>query len=429
MQVSIEATGGLSRRMTVAVPAARFEEEFSGRLKRAARTARLPGFRPGRAPMKMVEVQYGGRILDEVAQDLMRDSFYEALTQQGLKMAGGPAIEPRPVVRGQDMEYVATFEIYPEVVRLDLKEVEVERPVCAITDEDVSRTVDIMRKQRVTWSPVTRAAAEGDRVTIDFVGRIDGEEFPGGAGQDHQVIVGGGRLLADFEAALRGALAGETREAVVHFPADYGVATLAGREAVFTITVKTVEEPVMPVLDEAFAESLGVTGGVDALTAEVRQNLEREAARRMRERLKGEIFRKLRELNRFDLPVSLVESEASRLRQSAVETLRAQGMATEALPADTSAFRERASERVALGIILAEVARDRQLKAEAAKVRVRIEEMAADYDEPGRFVEWYYSQPERVAEAESLVLEDEVVTLLAAEARLQDKVMRFEELT
>ncbi len=203
MQVSIEATGGLLRRMTVAVPAAQFEQEFSERLKRASRTAKLPGFRPGRAPIKIVEAQYGAQILDEVAQDLMRGSFYEALTQQGLKMAGGPAIEPRPVVRGHDMEYVATFEIYPEVARLDLKEVEVERPVCAITDEDVNRTIDVMRKQRATWSAVTRPAADGDRVTIDFAGRIDGEEFPGGTARGHQVVVGAGRLLADFEAALR----------------------------------------------------------------------------------------------------------------------------------------------------------------------------------------------------------------------------------
>ncbi len=428
MQVSIEATGGLSRRMTVAVPAARFEQEFSERLKRASRTAKLPGFRPGRAPMKIVEAQYGDRIVDEVAQDLMRDSFYEALNEQGLKMAGGPAIEPKAVVRGQDMEYVAIFEVYPEVVRLDLKDIEVERPVCTVTDEDVSRTIDIMRKQRVTWSAVTRPAADGDRVTIDFVGRTGGEEFPGGAGQDHQVVIGSGRLLADFEAALRGAQAGATREATVHFPADYGVTNLAGREATFSITIKTVEEPVMPALDEAFAASLGVAGGVETLTTEVRQNLDREAARRMRESLKGQIFRKLREINPLDLPANLVESEAGRLRQNAVEALRAQGVAPGSLPADTSAFQERAGERVALGIILSEVARSRQLKVEPAQVRARVEEMAADYDEPGRFVEWYYSQPERLAEAESLVLEDAVVTLLAAEARLQDKVMGFEEM-
>lgn len=428
MQVSIEATGGLERRMTVAVPAAQFEQEFADRLKRLSRTARLPGFRPGRAPLRIVEAQYGGKLLDEVAQDLMRDSFYAALTQEGLKAAGGPAIEPKALVRGQDMQYVATFEVYPEVVRLDLKGIPVERYVCEVTDADVDRTLEVMRKQRTTWSPVDRACTQGDRVIIDFVGKIDGAVFAGGSAQGHTVILGAGSLLPAFEAGLVGAKSAETRDIEVPFPDDYGATTLAGKTATFTVTFQEVAEPVLPTLDAAFAASLGVAEGIDVLRTEVRQNLEREAARRIRERVKGEIFKQLRGVNAIELPSQMVESEAQRLRETAQSQLASQGMATEGLPADNGPFRERARERVALGIILSEFVRSRRIKADPAKVRQRVEEMAADYDDPARFIEWYYSKPERVAEAESLVLEDEAVTLLLGEAQVAEKSVRFEEL-
>lgn len=429
MQVSIEAIGGLGRRMKVAVPAAQFEQEFSTRLKRLSRTARLPGFRPGRAPLKIVEAQYGSKIFDEVVQDLMRDSFYAALNEQGLKAAGGPAIEATVLGRGKDMEYVATFEVYPEVVRLDLKDAVVERPTCTLTDEDVERTIEVMRRQRVTWRPASRAAIDGDRLTIDFTGTLNGEPFVGGSAHGQQVVLGAGTLLAAFEDGLRGAQTGDQRTIPVTFPEHYGAAELAGKAVVFVVDVRDVMEPVLPVLDEAFAAALGVSeGGIEALKAEVRKNLEREAARRIRERLKGEIFKKLRAVNPLDLPQGLVDSEANRLREAARVNLEAQGVATAGLPTDNAAFRERAQERVALGIILSALVRGRGLTAEVAKVRQRIEEMGADYDDPARFVAWYYSKPERAAEAESLVLEDEAVDLLLSEAQVQDRPMRFEEL-
>ena len=430
MQVSIEATGGLGRRMTVAVPAEQFEREFTERLKRLSRTARLAGFRPGRAPLKIVEAQYGGKLLDEVAQDLMRDSFYEALNREGLKAAGGPMIEPKALMRGQDMQYVAVFEIYPQVPRLDLKGVTVERPGCEITDADVDRTIEVMRKQRQTFRAVERAAADGDRLTIDFVGTLEGEEFPGGRAEGHTLILGAGNLLPDFEGGLKGASAGAVIDIPVAFPAEYGVPTLAGKSAQFHVTVGEVAEPVLPALDEAFAASLGVTeGGVEGLRQEVRQNLAREADRRVRERTKGEVFRRLREVNPIDLPKVLVDNEALRLRDAAHSQLTRQGLRPEALPADSGAFRERAAERVALGIILSELIRVRDLKADPAKVRARVEEMAADYDDPARFIEWYYSDRERLAEAESLVLEDQAVEQLLAEAEVADRALRFEELT
>ncbi len=430
MQVSIEATGGLGRRMTVAVPAEQFEREFAERLKRISRTARLAGFRPGRAPLKIVEAQYGDKLLDEVAQDLIRDSFSEALNREGLKAAGGPMIEPKAMVRGQDMQYIAVFEVYPEVPRLDLKGVGVERPTCAIDDADVDRTLEVMRKQRQTFVPTDRVAVDGDRLTIDFTGTLDGERFPGGSAEGHTLILGAGALLSDFEAGLKGVAAGATVDIPVAFPADYGAEALAGKTAQFHVTVREVAEPVLPALDEAFAASLGVAdGGVEALRQEVRKNLERESARRIRDRVKGEIFKRLREVNAIDLPNSLVENEAIRLREAARSQLASQGLRTDALPADNAPFRERAAERVALGIIISELIRARDLKPDVGRVRARIEEMAADYDDPARFVDWYYSERERVAEAESLVLEDQVVEQLLGEAQVTEKAVRFEELT
>jgi len=430
MQVSIEATGGLSRRMTVAVPADQFEREFAERLKHLSRTARLAGFRPGRAPLKVVEAQYGGKLLDEVARDLMRDSFYEALNREGLKAVGGPAIEPQALVRGQDMQYVAIFEIYPEVTRVDLKGVPVERVTCAITEADVDRTIEVMRKQRQTFVAVSRPAADGDQLTIDFVGTLEGEVFEGGTAEGHKIVIGAGALLPDFEAGLKGAVKDAVIEFPVAFPKEYGAATLAGKTAQFQVTVHDVTEPVLPALDEAFVSALGVTGGtVEALRSEVKENLEREAARRIRERVKGEIFKRLREANALDLPQLLVENEAARLREDALARLASQGVRTEGLPTDHGPFRERAAERVALGIILSELIKRRDLKADGTQVRARIEEMGADYDEPARFVEWYYSKPEQVAEAESLVLEDQAVDVLLGEAQVTEKPLRFEELT
>ena len=430
MQVSIEATGGLSRRMTVAVPSAQFEQEFTERLKRLSRTARLAGFRPGRAPLKIVEAQYGGKLLDEVAQDLMRDSFYEALNREGLKAVGGPAIEPMALVRGQDMRYVAIFEVYPEVPRLDLKGVEIERASCTISAEDVERTLDVMRKQRQTWVGVDRAAREGDQLTIDFVGTMDGQAFEGGSAKGHRVVVGAGSLLPDFEAGLKGAIVNAVLDMTVNFPANYGAPTLAGKTAQFQVTVREVAEPVLPEIDERFVRMLGIgEGGVEVLRAEVKLNLEREAERRIRERVKGDIFKRLREVNPLDLPRALVETEAAHLREAARAQLASQGMKTEGLPKDNGPFRERASERVALGIILSELIRSRDLKADASKVRTRVEEMAADYDDPAGFIEWYYGKAERVAEAESLVLEDLAVDALLGEAQVTDKPMRFQELT
>lgn len=429
MQVTVETTGALGRRMTVAVPADRLEKEFAARLKRLSQTARFPGFRPGKAPMKMVEAQYGGKVLEEVVGDLIRSTFYEAVSEQGLKPAGGPSIEPKHMDRGKDFEYTASFEIYPEVTRLDIQGCRVERPVVTVTDEDVSRTIETLRQQRVRWQPVERGAASGDRVLIDFQGSVDGQPFEGGAAKDFPLVLGNNVLIDGFETGLAGARAGESRALDLQFPADYRNTALAGKAAQFAVTVKQVNEPVLPEVNADFARALGVADGdVETLRREVRGNLERERDDRARRLLRDQVFNTLVEVNGFEVPKAMVQEEIQHLIRMGRSNLEAQGLPAAQLPTDPALYAEQARNRVKLGLILAEIIRKQGLKADPAKVRARIEELAASYDDPREYIAWHYASPERLASAESQVLEDEVVDLLLKTADVADKPMSFQEL-
>lgn len=429
MHVSVESTGGLGRRITVAVPAERLEKEFSERLKRLSKRVKLPGFRPGKIPMKIMEVQYGGQVLQEVASDLIQSTFYEAVGQQGLKPAGGPRVEPRRFDRGQDFEYVATFEVYPDIKQLDLSGRDIERPVTTVTEDDVARTIDTLRRQQMTWRPVERAAAEGDRLIVDFEGKINGEAFDGNKAENFPVVMGSGALLEGFEQGLLGARANDERQVAVSFPADYRNAALAGKAVDFTVKIKEVNEPLLPEVDAEFAKRLGVNdGSVDALRQEVRANLEREATERTRQRLRQKVFKALVEANPVDVPQALVDAEAARLLRLNRASLEAQGVPAERLPKEMAVFRDQARQRVVLGLILAEIVKARGLKAEPGKVRAKLEEMAATYEHPDEFLKWYYGNPERLAEIESAVLEDEIVDLLLQSMTVKDKSTGFQEL-
>jgi trigger factor len=429
MQVNVESTGTLGRRMTVAVPAARFEQEFATRLKRLSRTVRFPGFRPGKAPMKMVEAQYGGKVLEEVVGDLIRSTFYEAVTEKGLKPAGGPSIEPKHVDRGHDFEYTATFDVYPEVSRLEIKGCRIERPVVTVTSEDVDRTIDTLRRQRVTWQPVERAAANGDRVIIDFVGSVDGIPFEGGTAQDFPLVLGNNVLVDGFESGIVGATAGEQRTLDLVFPADYRNAQLAGKKAQFAVTVKQVNEPVLPEVNDELARSLGVADGkVMTLRTEVRANLEREMNERVRRTLREQVFKALIDVNGFEVPKALAEAEIGHLIQTARANLEAQGVPGGQVPTDPAMYAGQAEQRVKLGLILAELVKTRGLTADAKRVRARIEELAAGYEDPQKFVRWHYENPDRLAEVESQMLEEQAMDLLLETADVIDKAMSFQEL-
>jgi len=429
MQVTVESTGTLGRRLTVAVPADRLEKEFAARLKRLSQTARFPGFRPGKAPMKMVEAQYGGKVLEEVAGDLIRSTFHEAVSEKGLKPVGGPDIEPKHLGRGKDFEYIASFEIYPEVTRLDIQGSRIERPVVTVTEDDVTRTIESLRQQRMNWRPVERAAANGDRVTIDFQGSVDGKPFEGGAASDFPLVLGNNTLIDGFESGLVGAGAGETRTLDLQFPDGYRNAALAGKATQFVVTVKQVNEPVLPEVNADFARALGVADGdVETLRREVRGNLERERDDRARRLVREQVFKALIDLNGFEVPKAMEQEEIRRLIQMGRASLQAQGLPAGQVPTDPALYADQARNRVKLGLILAEIVRKQGLKADPAKVRGRIEEQATSYDDPREYIAWHYASPERLADAESQVLEDQVLAILLKTAEVVDKTMTFQEL-
>ena len=429
MQVSVEATGGLGRRMTVALPAERLESEVSARLQRILRTSRLPGFRPGKAPMKLVEAHYAGKVMEEVAGDLIQSSFYEAVVGQGLKPAGGPTVESRLIERGQALQYTVVFEVYPEVRKLDIAGLRVERPASSIAEEDIDQTIESLRKQRVTWAVVQRAARNGDRLVIDFEGRKGGVPFEGGHASGFRLILGDRTLVDGFEAGLVGAMPGETRKVAVRLPADYRDASLAGQEVDFEVRVGTIEEPVLPAVDAEFARGFGVKdGSVDTLRAEVRASLERELRDQVRVRVRDQVFDLLLQQNDLPVPSALEQAEVDRLMTLAADNLEAQGISRSRAPQDRARYADEARRRVALGLILAEIVKSRGLVADPSQVRARVEHLASSYESPQEFIEWHYAVPDRLSQIESLVLEEQVVAVLLETADVADSPVTFGEL-
>lgn len=421
MQVSVETIGTLGRRLKVAVPADQVEKEFSARLQRLSKQVKMPGFRPGKVPLKMVEAQYGGRLMDEVAGELIQTTLYEAIGSQGLRPAGDPKIQRKPVIRGEQLEYIVEFEIFPEVKRFDLTGTRIERPVVTVSEEDVNRTLETIRKQRATWKAVEREARTGDRVSIDFVGRLDGKEFDGGKANGYQLVLGSGALIEDMEQGLVGAKAGDMRHIPARFPSDYRHSVLAGKTADFDVKVNEVAEPILPELNETFAQELGVKeGGLDKLRADVRTNLEREATGRARAVVRARALKLLLDANPVEVPRSLLDTEIQRLKTS--------DMSSGLNAADEATYERRARSRVALGLILGEFIRSRGLVPDPARVRARLEEMAADYESPQEFIQWHYEKPERLSEIESLVMEEKVVEDLLVSAEIADKPVTFQEL-
>lgn len=424
MQVSVETTSALGRRLTVVVPADQFEQEFAHRLQRLSKQVKLAGFRPGKVPPKVVEARYSGQLLEEVAGDLIERTLREAIGTHELRPAGGTRVQHKPLARGQGLEYTAEFEIYPEISRLDLASVAVERPVPEITDADIDRTLDTVRRQRVTWRPVERPAQKDDRLLVDFVARADGADLEGGKAENQPVILGAGTSFPEMEEGLIGTTPGETRRIAINFPADVRNKALAGKAVDFETHVREVAEPVLPEIDEELAKALGVNeGGVDALRAEVRRSLEREAAERARTVLRRNVLKALRDINQFEVPASLVDAEVERMKRIG----QAAGQSAGAL-ADDGFYRDRARVRVTLGLILAEIVRARGIKAEPGRVRARIEQMARDYEAPEKFIEWYYASPERLGEVESTVIEEMIVEQLLGTAQVQDRPVAFPDL-
>lgn len=425
MQVSMESVGALGRRLKVAVPAEQIEQAFADRIRRLSQKVKLPGFRPGKVPAKVVEAHYGGQVMHEVAGDVIQETFKQALIEHGLKPVGGPQIAHNALVRGQELEYTAEFEIYPEISSQDLKGVTIERPTVHIQESDIDRTIETIRQQRRTWDPVTRAARRGDRIIVDMTGFLDGSPVEGGSAADYSVVLGEGALVNDLEAGLIGMRAIETQRISVTFPSDYRNAALAGKSAEFEVTVKEVAEPNVSELSEEFVKQLGAADGkLETIRANVCTSLEREAKSRSRAVVHARALVALRDRYNFEVPRNLIDAESARLKRAI------QGpQAAAELSAEVEAeLRKRASRRVALGLILAEIVRARGIKADAARVRARIEALAAEYESPQEFIQWHYASPERLREIESQILEESVIEELLTSADITDKAMDFQEL-
>ena len=421
MQVSVEAGEGLERKVTVQVPAETVELEVNNRLNSLKNTVRVDGFRPGKVPLKVIKQKYSGTILQEVAGELMQSSFREALTQENLKPAGDPQIQAENLVLGQVMEYTATFEVYPEIALSPVTDLAIEKIDASVADADVENMIDVLRKQKMDWAEVERASANEDRITIDFVGSVDGEKFDGGSANDMPMVLGAGQMIPGFEEHLTGLKVNEETTFKVSFPDDYAAKDLAGKEAEFAVTIKKVEEPKLPEINEGFAKAFGVeSGDVEQLKSEIKANMERELGRRLRTLLKEKVMDALISANPVDVPSAIVQQEAETLKKQT--EVQAPGSER-----TLDSFMDDAKRRVQLGMVLAEVAKISALNINADMVKSRIEEMARDYDDADEFIRYYMSNNELLRGVETLVMEDAVVDWVAEQAKVTTNNSSFDE--
>ncbi|HET7570436.1 MAG TPA: trigger factor [Gammaproteobacteria bacterium] len=427
MEVSVESTGALERRMKVQVPAEKVESEVDSRLKSLGQRAKLKGFRPGKVPLKVVRQQYGAEVRQDVVRDLLQSSWTDAVTEQQLNPAGGPRIDEIKADPGTNLEYTAVFEVYPEIALEHVDNLKVSRPKVEIQPADVDAMLERLREQHAEWSPVERAAASGDQVKVDFHGTRDGKAFPGGHGENVDIVLGEGRMIPGFETGIEGMSPGEERDIDVTFPDDYPVEDLAGRKADFHITARQVAERRLPELDESFLKHFGIeSGGVEALRAKIRENMGRELDANVRAKLKNQLLDQLFEANPVELPSALVENEIQRLRE---EMLARMGVKDPESAPDmpNEMFDERARKRVALGLLIGELIKREQFKADAERVQQKLESLAADYHDPEQMVRAYRANADAMRQVESLVLEEQAVDWLTERAEVTEEPASFAE--
>lgn len=430
MQANVENLGQLQRRLNVAVPLDKIDSEVESRLKHLTRTVKLHGFRPGKVPLKVIAQQYGAQVRQEVLGDALQKSFSEAVRERNLRVAGYPKFEAKPPQAGsQQFEYTATFEIYPEVKLGDISGTKISRPVVEVGEEQVAKTLELMRKQRTSYHAVERQAKERDQVTLDFHGTIAGEEFAGGQGKDLALMLGEGRLLPDFEKQIAGMRANETKAFELTFPEDYHGKKVAGKTASFEVTLKRVAEPKLPEINVEFAKNFGVQDGdLEKLQRDIKDNLLGEVKTRAQARIKDQAMQALLNATQIELPQSLVDMEIRRLMENTRKDLESRGVKTQDAPMPHDLFQERAKRRVNLGLIIAELIKIHDLRPKPEQVRTIIEEHAQSYEHPDQVVKWYYSAPERLNDIEALVLEDNVVEWVMKQSKVEDKPMGFDEL-
>jgi trigger factor len=425
LNVSVENPGGLQRRLTIRVPQAEIEREVDARLQKVGRTARLKGFRPGKIPAKVVRQRYGGQVRQEVLSEVIRSSFSQAVQQERLNPAGGPQIEPVEAPGEQEFAFRATFEVFPEIELKPLADLTVERPVVEIAEPDVDAMLEKLREQRAEWRTVDRKAEEGDRVVVDFVGTLDGEPFEGGTGEEVPIVVGAGQVVQDFDQGLEGLAPGESKTVEVEFPQDYPSEALAGKKTEFRVEARRIEEKVLPEIDAEFAKLFGVEeGGIEALRAEVRKNMQRELDERLKASAKSRTFDALLAANQVPLPQSLVAEE---IRSLQLDTARRLGIQDAAQLPPPERFESTAKRRVAIGLLLQELIRKNGIELDRARVQRRIDELAAPYEKPQEAAQIYRGSRELMAQVESGVLEDQVVEHVLEQASTAEKTLGFAE--
>jgi trigger factor len=430
MQQTIETIGTLGRRIDLSVPNAEIASEVAQRLARLARESSMPGFRRGKVPVKMIAQQHGAQVQAEVLNDKVGSLLSRALEQNRLRIAGRPQIESAADGDAGNLKFRATFEIYPEIGEIDVSAMAVQRAVCPVGPEEVEKTINVMRRQRGSFVPVERPAADGDRVKVDFRGTIDGVAFEGGTASAYPFELGRGRMLPEFEAAVRGKSAGASATFPLSFPADYHGAEVAGKTAEFTVTLLSVEERALPPLDEEFVRSVGIAdGSIDVLRAEVLGNVEREVATRLRARTRDSVMEALAAAARFELPKSLVGDEQERLLQMAHAEVLARGAqnSPDVMP-NAEVFAAAAERRVRLSLMVGEIVNRNNLHARPDQVQKAVAAIARGYEKPAEVVQWYMGNRERLGEVEATVVEDNVVEWVLQRARVADNAVRFDEL-
>ena len=426
MQVSVEKTSELSRTMTVCIPEAVVQKKMADRLKSLAREIKIDGFRPGKVPQEVVKKMYGERVRGEIAGDLIKDTYYDALEGQDLKPAGHPHIQPLDEIDG--FKYTAVFEVYPEISLKGIDELEIVRPLSSVSDADVDGMIEKLRVQKQTWRVVDRPAQNSDNVTICFSGTSEGENFTDGKLEDFKVICGQKKMISGFEDNLLGLIAGAHKSFILNFPEDYGNEKLAGKAAEFEVDVVEVEEPVLAEIDEAFIKAYGIEDGlIESFRADVKNNMQRELDQALRSKFKSSVMDALYGKVKLTVPNTLVDVEIESLMKPYIETAKRQKMKLEDLKLPRDSFEDQAKRRVALGLILGEVIQKESIKLDNDKVRSTIEDMAKSYERPEDVVAWYYSDESRLNEVQQMVLEDQVVEWLVAQAKVSDETVNFND--
>ncbi|GAD28909.1 trigger factor [Photobacterium leiognathi lrivu.4.1] len=427
MQVTVETTEGLERQLTITVPAANIEDAVTAELKKIAKTRRFDGFRPGKAPLKMVAKMFGASVRQDILGEVMHRHFIEAIVKEKINPAGAPTFTPVEIAEGKDLVFKATFEVFPEIVLQGLDKVVVEKPVVEVTEADVDTMLETLRKQQATWAEVEAAADANSRVTIDFVGTIDGEEFEGGKAEGFALAMGQGRMIPGFEDGIVGKKAGDEFTVEVTFPEEYHAENLKGKAAAFAIKLHKVEAQELPELTEEFVAKFGVEGGsVEGLKAEVRKNMERELKQAVKGRIKDQVLNGLVEQNDITVPAALIDQEIEALRQQAAQRFGGDAKNMPELPREL--FEEQAKRRVVVGLLVGEVIKSEELKADEERIKAIIAEMASAYEDPSEVVKYYETNEQLMNNMRNVALEEQAIDALLAKAQVSDKAVSFNEL-